>query len=190
MQGSASRWREKLHTIRVAASGAAGEFQRRRGSRMKKRLWRNAALICVLAAFGAKAEEKAKGQFGWFGVGKTYEIDKGHYYWVGEFTGTFFNDKGEGAMFHKAGVKCPAFYEIDANGKTNGGGYCVITDKDGDQAFCQWKNSGTSDYGPGTFQFVGGTGKYSGLKGDNTFVGVTQVFWKDGTSTGYAIWNR
>ena len=73
------------------------------------------------SAFAANAAEKVQGQFGWFGVGKTYEIDKGHYYWVGEFTGTFFNDKGEGSMFHKAGVKCPAFYEIDANGKTTGG---------------------------------------------------------------------
>jgi Asp-tRNA(Asn)/Glu-tRNA(Gln) amidotransferase A subunit family amidase len=35
-----------------------------------------------------------------------------------------------------------------------------------------------------------GTGKYQGISGDNTFVGVTQVNWKDGTSSGYATWNR
>jgi hypothetical protein len=35
-----------------------------------------------------------------------------------------------------------------------------------------------------------GTGKYQGISGDNTFVGVGQVNWKDGTSSGYATWNR
>jgi hypothetical protein len=37
---------------------------------------------------------------------------------------------------------------------------------------------------------TGGTGKYKGLSGDNTFVGVTQVNWADGTSSGYSTWNR
>src|ERR671921_382148 len=148
----------------------------------KMKIKASMALLSALAlsAFAANAEDaKVQGQFGWFGVGKTYEVDKGHYYWVGEFTGTFFNDKGDGSMFHRAGVKCPAFYDVDANGKANGGGYCIITDNDGDQAYCKWTNSGTPASGPGNFKYVGGTGKYSGLTGDNTFVGVTAVFWKD-----------
>ena len=33
------------------------------------------------------------------------------------------------------------------------------------------------------------TGEF-GITGDNTFVGVTQVNWADGTSSGYATWNR
>ena len=37
---------------------------------------------------------------------------------------------------------------------------------------------------------LNGTGKYQAISGDNTFVGVTQVNWKDGTSSGYATWNR
>ena len=57
--------------------------------------------------------EKVTGAFGWFGVGKTYQIEKGHLYFVGEFSGTFLNDKGDGSLFDKAGVKCPAFYDID-----------------------------------------------------------------------------
>lgn len=39
------------------------------------------------------------------------EIDKGHIYWVGECSGTFFNDKG--SLFDKAAVKCPAHNDID-----------------------------------------------------------------------------
>ena len=147
--------------------------------------------VLALSISAAYAEqEKAVGVFGWNGVGKTYEVNKGHFYWVGEFTGTFFSDKGEGGLFHNAGVKCPASFEVDPNGKTKGDGYCIITDKNGDQAFCKWQNAGVPDRGPGTFRYVGGTGKYAGLSGENTFVGSTQVIWKDGTSTGYAIWNR
>src|SRR5215475_12974527 len=86
---------------------------------------------------------KVVGEFGWFGVGKAYEIEKGHYYWVGEFSGTFFNDKGEGSPFHRAGVKCPAHNDLDFNNKKNtAAGYCIITDLDGDTAYCSWQLSG------------------------------------------------
>jgi hypothetical protein len=83
-------------------------------------------------------------------------------------------------LFHRAGVKCPSWFDSDLNNKkSNGGGYCVIADLNGDQGRL-----------PGTFQYTSGTGKYQGISGDNTFVGVTQVNWKDGTSSGYATWNR
>jgi hypothetical protein len=40
---------------------------------------------------GTRAEDlKPVGQFSFFGVGKAYEIEKGHFYWVGEFSGSFF----------------------------------------------------------------------------------------------------
>lgn len=155
-----------------------------------------AALTAVLTlglALPAVAADKVTGHFGWFGVGKAFEIEKGHFYWVGEFSGTFFNDKGAG-MFHLAGVKCPAWYDADFNNaKSKAGGYCIVTDLDGDQAYLTWVNAGTpgpGGRGPGTFTYTGGTGKYKGLSGDNTFVGVTQVNWADGTSSGYATWNR
>jgi len=143
----------------------------------------------------AQAQDwKVVGEFGWFGVGKAQEIDKSHFYWVGEFTGSFFNDKGEGSLFHRAGVKCPAWFDADFNNKkSKAGGYCIITDLDGDQAYLTWQNAGTpgpGGRGPGTFQYTGGTGKYKGISGNNTFVGVTQVNWQDGTSTGYSTWNR
>ncbi|PWT72069.1 MAG: hypothetical protein C5B46_07310 [Proteobacteria bacterium] len=157
-------------------------------------------MLCYAVAVGtsvllcgtALAEDwKVIGEFGWFGVGKAYQIEKGHYYWVGEFTGTFFNDKGKGSLFHRAGVKCPAYNDLDLNTKKNrAGGYCIITDTDGDQAYLTWQNQGDTVAGPGTFQYTGGTGKYQGISGNNTFVGVTQVNWQDGTASGYATWNR
>ena len=163
---------------------------------MLRRILIAAAGALILSATAVvKAEDwKVTGEFGWFGVGKTQEIEKGHYYWVGEFTGTFFNDKGENSLFHRAGVKCPAWLDADMNNKkSRAGGYCIITDLAGDQAYLTWQNEGTpgpGGRGPGTFQYTGGTGKYKGISGSNTFVGVTQVNWQDGTSTGYATWNR
>ncbi len=160
-----------------------------------KSLVRAAAVAAAFALAGpAAADDKAVGEFGWFGVGKAYELEKNHFYWVGEFSGTFFNDKGAGSMFHRAGVRCPAFYDVDFNtNKTKGGGYCIITELGGDQVFLTWRNAGTAGpgaAGPGTFEYTGGTGKYKGITGSNTFVGVTQVNWADGTSSGYATWNR
>jgi len=149
----------------------------------------------LLLAGGAQAEDvKVTGEFGWFGVGKAYEMEKGHYFWVGEFSGTFFNDKGEGSTFHRAGVKCPGWLDMDFNTKrSQGGGTCIITELDGSQAFLTWRNSGApgpGGRGPGTFEYTGGSGKYKSITGNNTFVGVTQVNWQDGTASGYATWNR
>jgi len=152
------------------------------------------AIAGVLALVGsAHAEDwKVTGEFGWMGIGKAYPIEKGHFFWLGEFSGTFFNDKGMGSLFHRAGVKCPAYNDTDTNNKKSRlSGYCTITDHDGDQAYLRWKAEGDPDKpGSGTFEYTGGTGKYQAISGSNTFVGFTQVNWQDGTATGYSTWNR
>jgi hypothetical protein len=141
---------------------------------------------------GTRAEDwKPVGQFGSFSVGKAYEIEKGHFYWVGEFSGTFFSDKGEKGLFDHAGVKCPAWDDNDINNKkAKAGGYCIVTDLDGDQAYLTWQAVGTPSRLPGTFDYTGGTGKYKDIKGNNTFVGNITVNWPDGTGSAYATWNR
>jgi hypothetical protein len=55
-------------------------------------------------------------------------------------------------------------------GKGDAHGYCVVTDKTNDKAFLVWQ--GTIDPATGfqgTYQWIGGTGQYTGLKGNNTF---------------------
>jgi hypothetical protein len=140
----------------------------------------------------AHAEDwKVMGSFGYFGVGKAYQIEKGHIYFVGEFGGTFFNDKGKGSLFNQAGVKCPAFNDLDFNNKKGkAGGYCIIADPAGDQAYLTWQCEGTAITCQGTFEYTGGTGKYQGISGKNTFAADTEVNWPDGTASGYATWNR
>jgi hypothetical protein len=140
------------------------------------------------------ADEMAVGDFGWFGVGKAHELEKGHFFWVGEFSGTFFSDKGDGGLFHLAGVKCPGWLDQDFNaGTSKGGGTCIVTDLQGDRAYLTWSNAGKpgpGGRGPGSFRYTGGTGKYAGMSGSGRFVGVTQVNWADGTASGYSIWNK
>ena len=158
-----------------------------------KRFWSLAALLISAAlAIPAQAEDwKVVGEFGWFGVGKAYEIDKGHFYWVGEFTGTFFNDKGKGSLFHHAGVKCPGYNDLNfATNKGKAGGMCVISDKEGDKAYVTWILDGEPGRASGTFTYTGGTGKYAGAQGTYPFVGITEINWADGTASGYATWNR
>ncbi len=158
-----------------------------------KPFWTIAALLISAAlTHPVQAQDwKVVGVFGWMGVGKAYEIDKGHYFWVGEFTGTFFNDKGEGSLFHNAGVKCPGYNDLNfPAGKGKAGGFCVITDKQGDKAYLSWANEGDPGKAPGKFTYTGGTGKYSGISGTYAFVGATEINWSDGTATGYSTWNR
>ena len=158
--------------------------------------WTVAALAAgLMISGGARAEDwKPVGEFGAMAVGKAYEIEKGHFFWVGDYGGTFISDKGEKGLFDHAGVKCPAWADNDFNTKkAQLAGYCVITDADGDQAYVTWRSAGATGPGaslPGTFEFTGGTGKYAGIKGDNTFVGHTSINWPDGTATGFATWNR
>ena len=140
------------------------------------------------------ADMKVKGYFGWLGVGTAVEVEKGHFYWTGEFSGTFFNDDGAGSPLHLAGVKCPAWFDANYNtGKTKAGGYCIIRDLSGDQVTATWQNAGGTtpgDRAAGTFDYISGTGKYEGISGRNSFVGFTMVNWADGKVSGYSTWNR
>lgn len=96
-------------------------------------------------------------------------------------------NKGKGSPFENAAVKCPAYNDIDTNQKKNTiAGYCIIADTDGDQAYLRFQALGDTKSNPGTFEYTGGTGKYKGISGSNTFVAVTQVNWTDGTASGYA----
>ncbi len=125
--------------------------------------------------------------FGWYGVGKVFEIGEDHGFFVGEFSGTVFNDEGKGFLHH-ASVVCPGADDI-INGISNAHGYCTITDWDGDKVFVVWKCKGSkgSPRCEGDFQWTGGTGKYTGIKGNNNFYGVHQNIVGP-TPQGYSIW--
>ena len=119
------------------------------------------------------------GHCGWSTVGKTFEIEKDHGFWVGEFSATCFNDAGQGFM-HGTSWVCPGVNDVTNGVSTSSHGYCVVTDKDGDKAFVVWKGGKGIE---GDYQWTGGTGKYTGIKGNNTFHSVALL----PTSQGYSL---
>ena len=124
------------------------------------------------------------GRFGWYSVGKTFEIEKDHVFFTGEFSGAFFNDAGKGFL-HQTSVICPGINDVRKDISLDARGYCIVTDRDGDKAFLVWQATNPTKPGevPGTFQWTGGTGKYTGLTGDNTFTGFLLP-----SSSGYSVW--
>ena len=147
----------------------------------------------ILATCGAAHADdwKATGSFGWFGVGKAHQIEKDHIYFVGEFAGTFFSDQGDNGLFDKNGVKCPAFYDIDANNKKGrAGGYCIVGNAAGDQAYVSWSCEGDGVHCQGPYTITGGIGKYAPANGSYSFRAITEVNWADGTVTGVSLWNK
>jgi hypothetical protein len=129
------------------------------------------AVALLSAPAAAQKSGTYTGKFGPEAVGQTYEVGKGHVFFVGMFHGVFFNDVA-GGFLDKTEATCPGANDL-ANGVSLAAhGYCVFTDKDGDKAFFSWQGKGT---GPGlyagTFEWTGGTGKYTGLQGHNTWSG-------------------
>jgi hypothetical protein len=146
------------------------------------------AMVLVLV-FGANAEAQLpkqgaySGHLGENGTGKVIELEKDHVFYVGEGGGTFFNDAGSGFL-HLTAVICIAVGESKKSETISENGNCVVTDKEGDKAFLAYKCKGAPRC-QGDFQWTGGTGKYTGIKGNNTFhYGPIMP----GLSQGYSVW--
>lgn len=143
-------------------------------------------LVSYASAADLPKKGKFSGNFGWYATGKSHEIEQNHLYWVGEFAGTFFNDDGKGFM-HQSSIVCPGTNDIRLDGSLGGAhGNCIVTDREGNKAFLTWKCSGPFP-GPcnGEFQWIGGTGKFTGIRGNSKFYAVTIA----PTSSGYSVWN-
>jgi hypothetical protein len=82
-----------------------------------------------------------------------------------EVYGVSRNDDGD-QIFNNMAIHCMGS-SILANGEAISRGLCVQSDKDGDQLFINYENSGRTGgtYG-GIEHFVGGTGKYAGMTGE------------------------
>ena len=145
------------------------------------------ALVLFLGA-GAEAQLASEGRYrGTFtntATGTAYELEKGHIFFVGEFSGVFLNDVASG-FIDKTSVVCPGVNDLVGGVATRNLGYCTVTDKDGDKAFLVWKGEGTGpNANAGDFQWTGGTGKFAGIKGNNGWRGAGI----GDTPRGWVIW--
>jgi hypothetical protein len=121
--------------------------------------------------------------FGWHSFGTLTDLGKGVMQWHGEFDGALRNDTGSGFM-HDASVICPGATLIVAEHAYYRGN-CILTDKDGDRATLVWLcDAKVGDRCDGPMEWVGGTGKYTGIKGNNTFDGG----FVGAGPQGYSLW--
>jgi hypothetical protein len=106
------------------------------------------------------------------GVEQSYELEKGHVFIVGPAHGVFLNDVA-GGFLDKTEVVCPRVLDVVNGLIVAMHGYCTMTDKDGDKVFLVWEGKDTAPgTGGGTFKWTGGTGKFSGLQGNNNWHGT------------------
>lgn len=142
-----------------------------------------AGLFCASSATAGDLPKSGKysGHYGWTFTGQVQQLGEDRVVYAGVVPGVMFNDKGKGFM-HKARVDCTILNDVHT-GRANANGTCVVTDADGDKIFVEWKCSGVMPACPGTERFVGGTGKYKGITGKQTFqgnfIGDTGAGWSD-----------
>ena len=91
-------------------------------------------ILGVTAEAQLAKQGKYRGMFSSWSAGATHEIEQGHVFFVGTFSGVFFNDVAN-SFLDKSAVTCPGVNDIVHGLSMANHGYCIITDKDGDKAF-------------------------------------------------------
>ena len=145
-----------------------------------------AALVAACFTVSASAADLPKSgtysaHYAWTFSGQVQALGEDRTVFVGVLPGVVFNDAGKGFM-HKVRMDCTIINDVN-QGNANANGTCAGIDADGDKAFLEYRCAGAMPSCPGEFQWVGGTGKYTGISGSNTFqgnfIGATGAGWSD-----------
>lgn len=131
------------------------------------------AIFLVVAFAGTHAqaaEQTVKAMATWQAQGLVTQVDKDQAMMVGALMGALFIDGGHGQL-DASTIICPGTIALNLNtGARSGQGRCVITDKEGDKIYAKWSSRGNEKGMKGPFNFVGGTGKFMGISGDNSWI--------------------
>lgn len=155
-----------------------------------------AALMLLAAATSAQAQMAKSGkftaQFSWHFEGKNHELGEKYTSWSGQNWGVVINSAGAGFM-HNAVGRCDA-NNVVKDGKEVAAGGCVFWDGDGDSAVIDWNGANDADgWTKGTFEWRGGTGKYSGITGKSKFKHRVLSYrgngGPNGEGEGYSLWD-
>jgi hypothetical protein len=151
--------------------------------------WRRSAvlvLLCLLSPAAMASELQKQGSysgvFAWHFVGQTAGNGDSTI-WGGAGTGPFLNAAG-GGFLHGSLVVCTTAGVAGKGLTPNDRGDCVVTDPQGDLAFATWRC--TSCPNAGEFNWVGGTGKYTRLRGKNAY--RNEGAGPDGSPAGWSSW--
>ena len=147
--------------------------------------------VAVVGLFAATAEAQQLPKSGKFTgkfaahlvpeVAQTFELEKGHVFVLTKAHGVFFNDVADGIL-DKSEVTCAIANDVVDGVSAAINGHCIVTDKDGDKVFSVYQGKGTA---PGIIggdnRWTGGTGKFTGIQGNNTFrvtdIGKNPAAW-------------
>lgn len=139
-----------------------------------KPLWCACAVIGLLVSAAESAEQLAKhgsyaGKLVWFEKGTIMPVEKDYFFKEAPQQGLFLNAAG-GGFLHSAVFTCGS-QGVVQNDQFSFSGYCIATDKEGDKAVLKWACARGGDRCVGAFDWVGGTGKYAGIRGHSQFDG-------------------
>ncbi len=109
------------------------------------------------------------GKYSWSEHVTVVPVEKDYMFTDAVSQGLFFNAAGSGFL-HAAVVSCTSQGVIQ-NDQFSFSGNCTATDKDGDRALLKWACTRGGDRCVGTFDWIGGTGKYVGIRGRSQFDG-------------------
>jgi len=155
---------------------------------MKKALMMSVVTLFLLAAVGnVFCEEMAKegqisGQGFISGTWKGYPLEKGTMFLTWEQKGVLIDVPGKGPL-HNMSYTC-AGVQLWDKGVGSSIGYCFTLDSDGDKTM--WEAEAVNiKSGPGlrtgTWKYIGGTGKYTGIEGGGEYTGHRLRPVEDGT---------
>lgn len=147
---------------------------------------------CVVGAVGllfsatAHAQEIFEpGTAAFVGIGDAYDVEEGHPYFVGKFSGAYVAS-GEPGIFNHAAIMCVGYNDIGVSAA----GYCVYTITSGATATLRW-SCVPAEVPPGYIlagdcvsEFVSGTGELAGITGGNPYTSLSLMPNPDGTVSG------
>ena len=156
-------------------------------------IWIIFAAVCAVAVvslLGAMAEAQQLSKSGKYkgtyashlvGGGQSFDLEKDHIFFLGSSHGVFLNDVADGFL-DKTEVTCALVNDLVSGVSSAAQGYCIVTDKDGDKAFLVHQGKGSAPgIIAGAFQWTGGTGKFTGIHGNNTYrvtsIGKNPASW-------------
>jgi len=138
---------------------------------------RTSVLFVAVVSLAAGSASHAAGQGTTTGVASFYakgeakEYKPGLIVWGGGFVGVSIADGRKGPL-HNSGWECTGETAIQDGKVLRSGGFCLVTDQDGDSINLLWERTdvpgGTVD-GKTKGTYLSGTGKYTGIQGFYTF---------------------
>ena len=158
------------------------------GKGLHKTALASALSLALFAAFGASALAGELPKQGTHSLTWTFsgpytaiEIGEDQWAWSSTYTLIIWNDAGEG-FFHDMSGICVGMGSEEPEAPFTDSGYCSYVDADGDKIFTHWYET---EADKGTQILLGGTGKYAGVQGGDTYEYVYTPDAPEGVFNGY-----